>query len=274
MGVRNTDRLQILSWNPGPPRGDDHSAVANHICGPWHFICLQEGAGVANHPTLHHRFHAVTGCFCAVLLNKDTCERDVTPKPVKVPAEYYADCALEGIAVKGRFRRPVVGDWHYFSILNVHVNLLCAARLSICFKLLFLVSTSCVQEGVALLAGDFYKGAQRGRLGEPYPLEASFSRAPVPWRRLAAAPTVGFGRARSGPIAAAHQAAAHQPRVAHQKARQLRHASHAGGRHEDGPILPLGTVDAPPARSSRGDEKRPTSLKKQPQGPFKDPAQT
>ena len=29
-----------------------------------------------------------------------------------------AEGALEGIFVKGRFRRPVVGDWHHFSILN------------------------------------------------------------------------------------------------------------------------------------------------------------
>ena len=34
-GVRNTLRLQVLSWNPCLPRGDDHSAVANHICEPW-----------------------------------------------------------------------------------------------------------------------------------------------------------------------------------------------------------------------------------------------
>ena len=65
----------MLSWNPGPPRGEDHSAVANHICGPWHIICLQEGAGVAKHPPLHHRFQVVAGCCCSGLLNKDTCER-------------------------------------------------------------------------------------------------------------------------------------------------------------------------------------------------------
>ena len=62
--VRNSYHLHILLWNPGPPRGEDHSAVANHICGHCHTICLQVGAGIANHPTLHHRFHVVTGCHC------------------------------------------------------------------------------------------------------------------------------------------------------------------------------------------------------------------
>ena len=59
-GVRSTDRLRTLSWNPGPLPGDDHSAEAHHICGPWHIICLQEGAGFADHPALHHRFYVVT----------------------------------------------------------------------------------------------------------------------------------------------------------------------------------------------------------------------
>ena len=173
-GVSNSYRLQVLSWNTELPRGDDHSAVANHSCGPWHIICLQEGAGVANHPTLHHRFHVVTGCHCAVLLNKDTCERDVMTKPIMVPEKQSAEGALEGIVVKGRFRRPVAGDWHHFSILNDHVNQKCAARRSICINLLLLIRSWCVQEGVTVLAGVFYKGAQRGRLGEPYPLEAFF----------------------------------------------------------------------------------------------------
>ena len=95
--VRNSYHLQILSRSPGSPRGEDHSAVANHICGLCHIICLQEGAGVANHPTLHHRFHVVTGCHCAVLLNKDTCECDVTTKPIMALAKYHAGWALQEI---------------------------------------------------------------------------------------------------------------------------------------------------------------------------------
>ena len=145
-GASNSYRLQVLSWNTEPPRGDDHNAVANHFCGPWHIICHQEGAGVANHPTLHHRLHVVTWFHCAVVLNKDTCERDVTLKPIMVPAKKCAEGALEGNVVKGRFKRPVVGDWHHFSILNDHVNQKCAARRSICVNLLFLVGTRCVQE--------------------------------------------------------------------------------------------------------------------------------
>ena len=96
----------------------------------------------------------------------------------------YAEWALEGMVLKGRFRRTAVGGWHYFSILNDHVTQKCAARRSICINLLLLMRSRCVQEGVTLLTGYFNKGVQRGRLGEPSPLEAAFSRAPVPWPSL------------------------------------------------------------------------------------------
>ena len=81
----------------------------------------------ANHATLRHRFHVVKAHHSAVLLNKDTCEREVTTRQIMVPAKKSAECTLEGIVVKGRFRRPVDGGCHYFSILNVHVNYVCGA---------------------------------------------------------------------------------------------------------------------------------------------------
>ena len=37
---RRTDKLQILSWNPGPAMGSDPSALACHLNGPWHVICV------------------------------------------------------------------------------------------------------------------------------------------------------------------------------------------------------------------------------------------
>ena len=35
---RQTDKLQILSWNPGPARGSDPSLLGSHLNGPWH-VC-------------------------------------------------------------------------------------------------------------------------------------------------------------------------------------------------------------------------------------------
>ena len=43
--MRPIDKLQILSWNTGPPRGSDRSLLASHLNGPWHVICVQEGSG-------------------------------------------------------------------------------------------------------------------------------------------------------------------------------------------------------------------------------------
>ena len=40
---RPTDKLQILSWNPGPARGSDPSLLSSHLKGPWHVICIQSG---------------------------------------------------------------------------------------------------------------------------------------------------------------------------------------------------------------------------------------
>ena len=41
---RLNDKLQSLSWNPGPAQGSDPSLLATHRTGPWHVICVQEGA--------------------------------------------------------------------------------------------------------------------------------------------------------------------------------------------------------------------------------------
>ena len=41
---RRVDKLQISSWDLGPPRGSDPRVLADHLFGPWHIICIQEGA--------------------------------------------------------------------------------------------------------------------------------------------------------------------------------------------------------------------------------------
>ena len=93
-----------------------------------------------------------------------------------------AEYVLEGIVVKDRFRRLLNGGCHYFSILNVHVNYVCGASRSICFNLLLLIRTWCVQEGETSLADEFNEYVQRGKFGESSLLQTAFSSAPVSWR--------------------------------------------------------------------------------------------
>ena len=40
---RQTDKLQILSWNPAPARGSDPSTLPTHLSGPWRVVCVQRG---------------------------------------------------------------------------------------------------------------------------------------------------------------------------------------------------------------------------------------
>ena len=53
---RPTDKLQILSWNPGPARGSDQRALADRLNGPWHIICIQEAAGFVTSSSLAEKF--------------------------------------------------------------------------------------------------------------------------------------------------------------------------------------------------------------------------
>ena len=69
---RCSDSLHILSWNPGSARGSDPSTLANHLNGPRHAVCVQEGAGFVSFRSLTENFHVITTHHCAVLLNKDT----------------------------------------------------------------------------------------------------------------------------------------------------------------------------------------------------------
>ena len=85
-----------------------------HDGSPWRVTFFQVGAGVANHPTLHHRFHVVTGCHCAVLLNKDTFERDVTTKPIMVPAKKMCRMRSWG---HSRDRPIQEASWRWLSLL-------------------------------------------------------------------------------------------------------------------------------------------------------------
>ena len=74
---RQTDKLQIFSWNPGPARGSDPGLLASHLNGPWHVICVQEGSGFVTDSSLAENFYVITQHHCAVLLNKDIFAREL-----------------------------------------------------------------------------------------------------------------------------------------------------------------------------------------------------
>ena len=64
-----SDRLQILSWNPGPAIGSLTLApwqVTSMGLGPW-FVCRK-----VTDRSLAENFHVITKRHCAVHLNKDT----------------------------------------------------------------------------------------------------------------------------------------------------------------------------------------------------------
>ena len=112
---RQTDKLQILSWNPGPARGSDPSLLASHLNGPWHVICVQEGSGSVTDSSLAENFHAITHDHCAVLLNNDTFARDFSCAPIQVPCSLrYSSGAVEGMVVTGKFRRAPDPSCAYF----------------------------------------------------------------------------------------------------------------------------------------------------------------
>ena len=59
-----------FSWNPGPARGSDPRAVADHVDGPWRIICIQEGTVFVTGSSLAENFHVAVQHHWAVLFNK------------------------------------------------------------------------------------------------------------------------------------------------------------------------------------------------------------
>ena len=105
---RQTDKLHILSRNPGPARGLDQRALVYHLNGPCHIVCVQEGSGFVTDNTMQVNFYVVTQHPCAVLLNKDTFKYDISCTLFQVPCSLrYAAWAVQGVAVTDEFRgRP------------------------------------------------------------------------------------------------------------------------------------------------------------------------
>ena len=80
---RETDKFQVLSWNPGPTRGKDPRA-----CSPqqtWHIICISESAGFVTGSSYAEKVHVATEHHCAVPLDNDTFARDFTCTSIHVP---------------------------------------------------------------------------------------------------------------------------------------------------------------------------------------------
>ena len=76
--------MLILSWNPGPVRGSDQGALADHQR-PVAVICVQEGSGFVTDGSLQENFYVVTRHHSAVLLNEDTFKYDISCTPILIP---------------------------------------------------------------------------------------------------------------------------------------------------------------------------------------------
>ena len=80
--------------------------LPSHLNGPWHVICVQEGAGFVTDSSLAESFDVITQFHCAVLLKKDIFARDCTCTPIQVLCSLrYSSWAVEGMVVTGKFRR-------------------------------------------------------------------------------------------------------------------------------------------------------------------------
>ena len=74
--------------------------LATHLDGPWHVVCVQEGAGFVTDSSLAENFHVIAHHQCAVFLYKDTFARDFSCTPIQVPCSIkYSSCAVEGMVV-------------------------------------------------------------------------------------------------------------------------------------------------------------------------------
>ena len=159
---RQTEELQILSWNPGPARESDPSLLASHHNGPWHIICVQDRSGIVTESSLAKNFYVATHHHCAALLNKDTYTRDFTCTPIHVPCSLrYSMRAVEGMVVTGKFRRAPDQSCSYFTVADVHTNNECAKRRSVCIALLLLIRDLCTKLIAVILTGDFNKAGER-----------------------------------------------------------------------------------------------------------------
>ena len=97
---RQTDNLQIWSWNPRPSRGSDPILLTSHLNGPCHMICVEDGSGCVTDSSLAENFYVATQHHCTVLLNKDTFKRDISGTSFEVHCSRELpdmDCGRRGV---------------------------------------------------------------------------------------------------------------------------------------------------------------------------------
>ena len=134
--LHNTDGLQSLSWNPGPPWEGDPAAVAAHIAGPWP--------------------HCRTASACSTWLLLVTAPLSSTRRRSRQTSlpNPYSSWPMVMLSGPGRLRRLAEGGRKlYFTIMNIHVKNSCAIRRSVCIGLFLMVRCMCTMEGVTLLSG-------------------------------------------------------------------------------------------------------------------------
>ena len=128
---RPSDRLQLLSWNPGLLLGLDPSLLASHLNGPWHVVCVQGGAG--HDKSLQDNLCIVTQHNCAVVFNKNIFAPRYTCVPLFVRSELkYSTWAVEGMVATGKFRRAPDRSCSFFTVANVNVINESTKRRSVC----------------------------------------------------------------------------------------------------------------------------------------------
>ena len=196
-----TDKLQILSWNFGPARDSDQRALADQLNGPWHIICIQEGAVFVIGGSLEHNFYIANQHHFAGTSTRDTFTRDFSCFLLQVPCTHsYASWAVEGMVVTGKFShgsRPVVLVFHIRQHLHeqrVHqaeVRLYCLAPPDLrpvleaqCSRSYWRLSKAVERE---LPAGD--SNGQRSLSA----VEAAVNRASIPWSTHGVSPLRGPG---------------------------------------------------------------------------------
>ena len=106
--LRRTDRLSLLSWNPGPARGS-WDAFIGRIVGPWRISAFQEGADFELHPALTASFAVTSLRGRATLFSRNTFECNVGSKHLYIPDTGSADSALGTVVASGRLRGPIRG---------------------------------------------------------------------------------------------------------------------------------------------------------------------
>ena len=151
---RPTDKLQILSWNSGPVRGSDQRALADHLNGPWHIICIQE---VPSRRTSTSPTSTIAPCSS-------------TRTPVRGTSRVYR-CRFRARTLTPHGRSKVwlsLVSFAWFPTRarisrspNVQINNECAKRRSVCLALLLLIRDFCSKLSAVVLTDDFNKAVER-----------------------------------------------------------------------------------------------------------------